>query len=104
MQHDSLLQSVDYLGIADYLDYIGGIGDHYATSKIGNALDFFREYNLSPSNVTLIGDTLHDAEVASELGCRCILVANGHQSAGRLKTSGHMVIHTLNEIIPLFNK
>jgi phosphoglycolate phosphatase len=103
MQHDSLLQSVDHLGIASYLDYIGGIGDHYANSKIVNALDFFKENNLSPGKVTLIGDTLHDAEVASELGCKCILVANGHQSADRLKASGHIVINTLNEIIPLFN-
>ena len=102
MQHDALLKSVDALGITGYLDYIGGIGDHYAGGKIENALQFFKQFNLIPGEVTLIGDTLHDAEVAGELGCSCILVANGHQSASRLNASGLKVVSTLNDIQSIF--
>jgi phosphoglycolate phosphatase len=102
MQHDALLKSVDALGITSYFDYIGGIGDHYAGGKIENALQFFQQYDLTPGDVTLIGDTLHDAEVADELGCHCILVASGHQSGSRLKASGHKVVSTLNDIQSIF--
>ena len=69
MQHEALLKSVDALQVSGYLDYIGGIGDHYGAGKIENALQFFQQFRLAPRNVTLIGDTLHDAEVAGELGC-----------------------------------
>jgi phosphoglycolate phosphatase len=103
MQHEALLKSVDSLEISGYLDYIGGIGDHFGAGKIENALQFFQQFNLSPGNVTLIGDSLHDAEVAEELGCRCLLIASGHQSASRLMASGHKVVNTLNEIIPVFS-
>ena len=46
----------------------------------------------------LIGDTLHDAEVAAALGCGCLLVANGHQSRARLAQAGCPVINSLAEL------
>ncbi|NVO20266.1 MAG: HAD family hydrolase [Bacteroidetes bacterium] len=102
MQHNALIRSVESLGISDFIDYIGGIGDHFAGGKIENALQFFKEFNLTPGQVTLIGDSLHDSEVANELGCKCLLVACGHQSASRLLSSGHPVISNLNEINSIF--
>jgi phosphoglycolate phosphatase len=57
--------------------------------------------NLDPLGVTLIGDTLHDAEVARELGCKCVLVAAGHQSEKRLRISGFPVVASLKETIPI---
>lgn len=98
MQHEALLNSVKALEIEDYLEYIGGIGDHYGAGKIENALNFFDEFRLHPAQVTLIGDTLHDAEVAGELGCECILVASGHQSVERLLKSGHKVVQQLTDL------
>jgi phosphoglycolate phosphatase len=50
--------------------------------------------------MVLVGDTLHDHEVALEIGCRCILVADGHQSEARLKATGAQVIDTLIDLIP----
>ena len=103
MEHETLLKSVASLGIMEYLDYIGGIGDHYGAGKIENALQYMELHSLAPEEVTLIGDTLHDAEVASKLGCNCILLASGHQSAGRLRTSGHTVLQGIADIIPYFS-
>ena len=34
--------------------------------------------------VVLIGDTIHDFEVAEEIGADSILIASGHQSKERL--------------------
>lgn len=98
MQHDALIKSVSELGIYEYFDFIGGIGDHYANSKIENARSYFKQVGLSPEKITLIGDTIHDSEVAAELGCRCILVATGHQSFERLVNTGLKVINNLSEI------
>jgi len=53
---------------------------------------------LNPSQITLIGDTLHDSEVATELKCKCILVATGHQSFNKLNSTGLPVLNNLSEI------
>ncbi len=98
MQHDALIKSVSELGIQPYFEFIGGIGDHYADGKIENARNYFNEAGLNPGLITLIGDTIHDSEVAAELQCKCILVATGHQSYNRLFKTGLPVIHNLSEI------
>lgn len=49
----------------------------------------------SPDVCLLIGDTLHDAEVATALGCACVLVACGHQSRARLAQAGCPVFDSL---------
>ena len=49
------------------------------------------------SEVVLIGDTLHDAEVAEAIGVDCVLVAHGHQSKQRLKQGGVPVVDSLRE-------
>lgn len=102
MQHDALIESVTKLGIATYFDYIGGINDHYAGGKIENAIRFFESRGVNSGNIVMIGDTIHDAEVASQLKCRCILAAAGHQSYGRLAATGLQVIRSLEEIPSLF--
>ncbi len=98
MQHDELIKSVTKLGIFEYFEYIGGIGDHYGGGKIENALNYFNKAGLNPATITLIGDTIHDSEVAAELQCRCILVATGHQSVKRLLKTNLKVIPTLADI------
>ncbi len=103
MEHEALLKSVEVLGIKKYLDYIGGISNHYGAGKIENARQYLRLHSLPPGEITLIGDTLHDAEVAAELGCNCILIASGHQSAKRLLASGHTVLQSLADVIPFFS-
>lgn len=102
MQHDALVESVTRLGIASYFEYIGGINDHYAGGKTENVVNFFKNRGVSHENIVMIGDTIHDAEVAGQLHCRCILVAAGHQSRQRLAATGHTVVETLKEVIPLF--
>jgi phosphoglycolate phosphatase len=98
MEHEELLKSVSALGIYEYFDYIGGIGDHYGGGKIDNAKNYLNAAGLNPEKITLIGDTLHDSQVAAELKCKCILVATGHQSFQRLSNTGLQVIHNLSEI------
>lgn len=45
----------------------------------------------------MIGDTLHDAEVARALQVRCVLIARGHQSKETLLKAGVPVDSSLAE-------
>ena len=56
---------------------------------------------INPATTWLIGDTIHDYEVAQELGCKCVLTAHGHQSRVRLMEAGAPVIDNLAEL-PVF--
>ena len=40
----------------------------------------------------MIGDSVHDFEVAQALGVRCVLQTAGHQSAQQLRAAGAPVV------------
>jgi phosphoglycolate phosphatase len=88
MEHLSLVSSVKEKGLYDYFDHISGIEDHFAAGKIENAKQIVKELKLDLNRTLLIGDTIHDFEVATELGVNCLLVADGHQSMERLENLG----------------
>jgi phosphoglycolate phosphatase len=56
----------------------------------------------APGACLLIGDTLHDAEVAAALGCDCLLVACGHQNRERLAAAGCPVYDSLADVQSAF--
>ena len=80
-----------------YFLKISGLTDHYANSKVDVGKSWIKELKYNPNEVLLIGDTLHDVEVADEIGTECVLIAQGHATYDRLKSSGRNVFHNLNE-------
>ncbi|MBA7579330.1 Phosphoglycolate phosphatase [subsurface metagenome] len=100
MKQDRLTLSVMEKGLNEYFKDILGIRDIYAASKISLALEYVKNRGLNASEIVLIGDTDHDFEVSSEIGCKCILIADGHQSKERLRATGAYVILTLTELLP----
>ena len=82
-------------GLTPHLDFIRGSRNYDGASKE----DAARGLNLQ-GPVLLVGDTLHDAEVARSQGWDCILCSAGHQNADRLATSGFPVIPTLRLLPP----
>ncbi len=102
MEHKTLIQSIKDRNIYDYFEHISGINNHYAHSKTENAIQMISEHGLKPAEVCLVGDTIHDFEVAEEIKCKCILIAAGHQSKERLESTGSPVLNSLNEIINFF--
>jgi len=102
MEHESLVNSVKGKGIYAYFDGISGIHDHFAESKIIMAEKFVKELAIHKDRCCLIGDTVHDFEVANELGIRCLQVANGHQSYERLAATGCQVVTNLIETLSYF--
>jgi phosphoglycolate phosphatase len=103
MEHSSLINSVKEKGLIRYFDHISGIKDHFADGKIENARKIVKDLKLDLSKTLLIGDTIHDYEVANELGVLCLLVANGHQSFERLEKLNCNVIANLSMVIDFIN-
>lgn len=102
MEHESLLMSLENLDIIDFFDEISGINDHYAHSKLDIGKDLLEKMNFHSNEIILIGDTLHDLEVANELGLDCLLIANGHQSKKRLLEKSSFVVDDLSELNGVF--
>ena len=101
LREDLLRRDVAAAGIADFFDAIYGVDNLDGASKLTRGHDLVRDLTLSTSTCELffIGDTLHDVEVARELGAKCILVDGGHQTADRLTAAGVPVAPTLTAAI-----
>ena len=54
--------------------------------------------NGAAGNILLIGDTIHDYEVAKEIDADCILVSQGHQDEERLLHLGISVAKDISEL------
>jgi phosphoglycolate phosphatase len=99
MQQDFLMETISARLDPSIFEIIAGLNDHYAATKVENAHLLVKEIGLPTDHILMIGDTIHDFEVAEEVGIRCILVANGHQSRQRLEKSGAAVIDSLLELL-----
>ena len=86
--HDMMSQ----FGLSHYFDFVFGIADRLAVSKVQRGHDLMRESGVPSTRTLLIGDTDHDLEVGRALGISVLLVTHGHQSAERLKRLHHDVI------------
>lgn len=93
LEQGILEMQLNQFALAEPLAFICGSRNYDGASK----LDAARKLALEPP-VILVGDTLHDAEVASALGWHCILCAAGHQTAERLAAAGCPVIASLHDL------
>jgi phosphoglycolate phosphatase len=75
-----------------------GRPDHSAGSKVELGAQAVQRLRVDPASVLVVGDTLHDLELAQAIGCRVVLYAGGHQSRERLAASGAPVIEAFAEI------
>lgn len=88
----SLEQMVQYYELKTFFNFVFGIDNRQAGSKINRGMELLILSEFSPHETILIGDTLHDMEVAEALGVEVLLIADGHQSAPRLKANCHRVL------------
>ena len=72
-----------------------GLGDIYAVSKVALARDYLARSALNPADAVFLGDTGHDAEVATAIGCRCLLISGGHQPDEVLASAGAPILPSL---------
>ena len=98
MEQKNLEKTITENDICHFFEVLCGLSDNYAASKIENGKTLIHQNGLNPDQTLLIGDTTHDYDVANAIGCKCVLIANGHQSKKRLLCSGAKVLDNLEEI------
>jgi phosphoglycolate phosphatase len=83
--------------LKDYFIKVLGIDNHYASGKTTLGIKWINEMEYDAEKVLMVGDTLHDLEVANAMGIKCVLVAQGHTSYTRLRDTGAFVFNDLFE-------
>lgn len=98
MEQQQLEKTVNDNGIRLFFEDLCGLNNHFASSKVENGRSLIHRLGLNPEFTLMVGDTVHDFEVAQAIGCSCLLIANGHQSKERLLRTGVPVFDRLDEI------
>ncbi len=99
MKEDKLKETLIHTNIYYYFEQVLGLNDHYAVSKMERSKQLFKQQKIAKDKSIIIGDTIHDFEVAQELGVDCILIADGHQSKERLEATNAKVLDSLDELL-----
>lgn len=95
---NTLSEIVEHFNLTKYFIGIKGLDNIYAGSKVEIGRKWITELGLKKNEVILIGDTLHDKQVADEIGADCILIANGHQDKSVLQAAGVQIFDGLSEL------
>jgi phosphoglycolate phosphatase len=97
-QH-TLEEMIDHFGLSKFFMRLIGLDNIYAASKLDNGIKWMNELGLAKGEVLLIGDTVHDCEVAHEIGADSLLVAEGYQGRTSLETCNAVVIESLSGLL-----
>lgn len=94
LRQDFLSRETHDFGIADYFDHVYGVDNLDGGTKLdrARALMALLKTEGKSAPFVLIGDSLHDKEVADALGVQCILFGGGSHS-----------LHRLAAVAPAFN-
>jgi phosphoglycolate phosphatase len=88
----NLNSMVSHFELDHVFGFVFGIDNKFAGSKIERGHELIRLSGISPKETVIIGDTLHDLEVAKALGIDAILISHGHQCPTRLRHHHEVVI------------
>jgi phosphoglycolate phosphatase len=97
-KESSVVDMVKFFGVEDLFVGVRGLDDHHAFGKTDIGIQWITELALDPESIIMVGDSVHDHEVAQAMGVECVLVVSGHQDYARLSTCGVPVIQSLGEI------
>ena len=97
-EHKTLLSLLQHFEIDAYFEEVIGSDDHYATGKLDKGMAWLQQRQEPPHRALLIGDTLHDVDVAAAMGVQCILVAGGNQHMDRLRQRDVPIFESLRHV------
>ncbi|MEG0125103.1 MAG: HAD hydrolase-like protein [Clostridia bacterium] len=92
---DVLKKQLAYYPLEGYFAEVLGLSDIYARSKEAIGCGYLQDCGIAAENTVMLGDCLHDADVARAMGVRCALIARGHQSKQTLLEAGVPVLDSL---------
>lgn len=88
LRQDLLERDTAAFGVRKHMEFVAGVDNLDGASKVDRARRFLaqlRELNPPATRYVMIGDALHDKEVADSLGIECILCGVGSHAAWRLR-------------------
>ena len=94
-EHGMLNQALAHQGILSFFDLVMGVDSFHARGKIEQGARLMEQLRWKPRSCVLVGDTLHDVDVARSLGVDCVLIEGGNQSRSRLAAAGVPVLADL---------
>ncbi|MGC9451398.1 MAG: HAD family hydrolase [Oceanipulchritudo sp.] len=97
-RQDLLEEMIAHHGLEPYFEALLGIDSVHAPGKGARGCEWIRGGSTDPARVLLIGDTVHDSEVAEEMGIDCWLVHGGHHAPDRLEATGRRCFRDLAEL------
>ncbi len=88
-----------FFNVKQWVQCIDGASNIEAQGKGDRAAAHISKLKFDPKDVLLIGDTLHDQEIANLVGCKALLYSHGHVHAERLRQLKDPVIESLYDVI-----
>lgn len=98
-KEDHVKSFVRHHNLQGYFFSVVGTTNIYAEGKIDRATSFMQTSALKDQRYLLVGDTLHDHEVAQALGINCLLYSKGHHSEQKLAQAGSPIIDELDQVL-----
>lgn len=94
---DRLENMLKQFSLFEFMDYVTGVNNIYGEGKIETGINFIKKTGISCDETILVGDSVHDFEVASAMGIKAVLIARGHQSETKLKETGSKIYLSIEE-------
>ena len=96
-QIDNLKEQTEHFGLSEKFEAILGTSTIEAASKVEIGKKYF--IDKQDKKILFVGDTTHDAEVASAIGADALLITHGHQARDiLLKANPLKVIDSFKEV------
>ena len=99
-RQDFLLDWVSAHKLEKYFLKIIGIDNQYAKGKVEQGIKLINDLPYNEEDIVIVGDTIHDSDVAEKLKINCVLIDHGHVSGERLKKTGRIVSSNFRDLIP----
>lgn len=98
-EQSQLERLLKHYEIDGYFDSVLGADNLLAGSKVERAEKFIEEHGVDASKAVVVGDLLHDCDVAKAIGSQCLLITSGHHDRARLESAGVRVEDTLKSFV-----
>ncbi len=97
-KQNTLEEIVAKFGLTKFMSNVVGLNHIYATGKLELGKSLIKKLNNGTNEILFIGDTLHDFEVAKELGAGSVLLSSGHQNKQTLLSCNVPVLDDFSEL------
>jgi len=97
----TLEELVIHFGLAGFFEDVVGAEDLYGRGKLHLA-DRWLKRQPRARHRLVVGDTVHDFELACRLGADCALIPAGHNSRRRLEACGARIVESLQDLLATF--